>query len=110
MSDREFSGSSESAQAFLPGLAGFAPIFQVPDWRAKAFAALALFVKAHPGRRFLIEEFRASLPEGFPQPREPRSWGTVVQDAARQGLISRVGYRNARSSNLSPKPEWEALS
>lgn len=98
MSDRDFTGSGEGAQAFPT------------DWRARAFAALANFVAANPGRRFLTEDFRASLPVDFPQPREPRSWGVVVQDAARDGLIARVGYRNARSSNLSPKPEWEARS
>lgn len=83
---------------------------QARNWRAKAFAAFCVYVNTHPGRRFLTEEFRSSLPRGFPQPHDGRAWGTIVQDAKRAKLIKRVGYRCARSSNLSPKPEWEALS
>lgn len=57
---------------------------------------------------FLGEEFRLIAYDRYHLPRPPdeRAWGAVFNVAARRGLIERRGYRQAISSNLSPKPLW----
>lgn len=56
---------------------------------------------------FLAEDARAFAERlGFEAPPDGRAWGAVIQGAAREGLIAKVGYAPAKSSNLSPKVLW----
>lgn len=57
------------------------------------------------------EEFRAwAYALGLPMPAEQRAFGPVTQRAIRAGLIQRVGYAPAASSNGSPKPVYRGLA
>ena len=58
---------------------------------------------------FLTEDVRAYAEKrGLTPPPDQRAWGAVMQRAAKHGLIRRIGYMPARSSNLSPKALWAA--
>lgn len=77
-------------------------------WQKLARGYLMEFLAFHRGP-FVAEvarEFAEAL--GFDHPPDGRAWGAVFQRAAREGLIRKVGYAPARSSNLSPKVQWEA--
>jgi hypothetical protein len=68
-----------------------------------------LFLAGYAARNyaaFLIEEVREQ--PGAPIAPNERAWGQVVRRAAAEGLIVKVGYAPARSSNLSPKCLWRA--
>lgn len=78
-------------------------------WREEAFAAL---------KSFLLERRESFLAESFidwsrtnriSQPHDGRAWGGVFQRAIKFGLIEKVGFGLAATSNLSPKPLWRRL-
>lgn len=80
-------------------------------WSEAAYSHLFDFCKTvrESKRRFIVEEVRAyALERGFTCASE-RAWGAVIQRAARRGLIVKIGYAPAKSSNLSPKCQWEAV-
>lgn len=79
-------------------------------WSAKAMHALHLYCVQHPGTKFLGEQVRewAELGKLVPVPPDERSWGSIFRSAAADGLLKRVGYAPAKSSNLSPKCLWRA--
>jgi hypothetical protein len=58
--------------------------------------------------RFQAEDVVAAW-RGDPPP-DGRAWGGVFQRAARAGMISKVGYAPARTSNLSPKTVWQKVT
>jgi hypothetical protein len=81
----------------------------VPGWQGKALYCLERYLSQLPPRHeFLAEEFvhYASM-AGLEDPPDGRAYGSVMQQAARKGLILKVGYRVALSSNLSPKTLWQ---
>lgn len=81
-------------------------------WSEDALATIELFSLAHPGERFLGEQVR-EWGEGaglIDAPSNARAWGAVFRRAASAGLIKKVGYAPAKSSNLSPKCLWQAAS
>lgn len=81
------------------------------QWSEEAEAAVRLYCVQHPRKQFLTEDVRAWAESMglVSQPENGRAWGAVIQRCARLGLIRRVGYAPAKSSNLSPKPLWEAV-
>ncbi|OQC36088.1 MAG: hypothetical protein BWX64_02210 [Acidobacteria bacterium ADurb.Bin051] len=77
-----------------------------PGWPERALAAML-----EAGRRlgrFTVEDARQLA--GVEAPTDQRAWGAVVNRASRRGLIRRVGFAPARSSNGSPKPVWEVTA
>lgn len=80
----------------------------IPGWQAKALYCLERYLTQLPARHeFLAEEFVSyATIAGLETPPDGRAYGTVMQQAARKGLILKVGYRVALSSNLSPKTLW----
>ncbi len=82
----------------------------VPNWSERAMEALLEYARgwrdAWGDVGFLIEDVRAHATE-LPAPPDSRAWGAVVSKAARQGLIVKVGYAPAASSNCSPKTLWQ---
>ena len=66
-----------------------------PGWPERALEAL-LAAGRRLGR-FTVEDARELA--GLEAPTDRRAWGAVVNRAARRGLIRRVGYAPARSSN-----------
>lgn len=80
-----------------------------PHWSSRAYSALELYCKkvAEP---FIIEDVRAWA-EGLgliSPPHDLRAWGAVIRRAAANGIVRKVGFAPARSSNLSPKVSWQA--
>ena len=76
-----------------------------PDWPERALEAML-----EAGRRlgrFTVEDARELA--GVEAPTDQRAWGAVVNWASRRGLIRRVGFAPARSSNGSVKPVWEVV-
>lgn len=76
-----------------------------PGWQEMAYGWLEWWVDsvaAYPS--FTMEEFRThpSIIE-MDQPAELRAYGALTQRAIRHGLIEKVGYAPAVSSNGSPK-------
>lgn len=78
----------------------------VPEWGDLAYNYLLDYARRHGD--FLIEDVRASAAGYVPEPPELRAWGAVINKAARRGLIRKVGYKLAKSSNCSPKCLWRA--
>lgn len=79
-------------------------------WSADARAALVRYAQENPHLQFLAEHVR-QWAEGkglVSAPENGRAWGSVFRNAAADGLIVRVGYAPADSSNRSPKCLWEA--
>jgi hypothetical protein len=78
------------------------------DWRRWARGYLMEYIAAHSGP-FLAEDVRAFADAcHFQHPPDGRAWGIVLRNAAREGLVVKVGYAPAKSSNLSPKVQWRA--
>lgn len=77
-------------------------------WKRRARGYLLEYLATHSGA-FLAEDVREFAEErGLDLPPDGRAWGAVVQGAARDGCIRKIGYAPARSSNLSPKVQWAA--
>lgn len=77
-------------------------------WMSKASALLQMFVTLRGKDTFMAEDFVEWMKRNYPAipPPDPRAFGGVIQKAAREGLIERVGYAPANSSNRSPKCVW----
>lgn len=56
---------------------------------------------------FLAEDVVLAAVGVVPSPPDARAWGGVFKRAAARGIVRRVGYAPARSSNLSPKCLWQ---
>lgn len=79
------------------------------EWRDAATKALQRFLLDLPsGKHFMTEDVREQVEPVIGLPHDGRAWGQIIRGAARAGWIRRVGYAPARSSNLSPKPLWQA--
>lgn len=77
-----------------------------PGWLGQAHASLRDYVAAHDAP-FTIEQFRGwAYERGLPRPTDDRAFGAVTQAAIKAGLIVRVSYAPAASSNGSPKPVY----
>jgi len=84
-----------------------------PEWSAKAAGLLTVYLKALglsglPTKPFIAEHFRAWAENyrHLPYPHDSRAYGSVLRNAAKSGLIRRVGYR--ADSYGSPKSLWVA--
>lgn len=82
----------------------------VPNWSGDAEAAIGHYCRAHAGQQFLGEDIRqwAEDMQYVSCATDGRAWGAVMRRAAMTGVLRKVGYAPARSSNLSPKCLWEA--
>ena len=77
-------------------------------WSDTAYAHVMEFCRVQ--KAFLTEEARAfAESRGLNPPPDGRAWGAVMRRAAKNGLIQRIGYKPAKSSNLSPKCLWGAV-
>lgn len=76
-------------------------------WTERAYCALSLYcLKFHAP--FIAEEVREwAEGEGLiSPPHDSRAWGHIMRKAAKDKRIRKVGYKAAKSSNLSPKVLW----
>jgi len=83
-----------------------------PEWSALAEQSLRRFLElstlVQNEKVFLAEDF-ALYAQGWdelPQPHDSRAYGSVLRNAAKSGLIRRVGYKADRWG--SPKSLWVA--
>jgi hypothetical protein len=82
---------------------------KTPGWTDRALAYVVRFLEGRGDRTFLTEDVRAFAEScGLAYPPDGRAWGAVTQKASRRGIIDKVGYAPAKSSNLSPKVLWRA--
>lgn len=81
------------------------------QWSDRAYGYLFDFCRLtkQEGERFVIEDVRVwAAGQGFNEATDGRAWGAVIRRAASNGLIQKVGYAPAKSSNMSPKCAWIA--
>ena len=81
------------------------------SWRLLGMVALEKFLSERKWEPFLAEEFVewCRNRDACPQPPDGRAWGSVISSARRLKIITKVGTRAASTSNLSPKPLWQAV-
>lgn len=80
-------------------------------WRASAYDWLRRWLLVKNGKLFLTEDFvQFAESQGLAKPHDGRAYGAVIQRAARYGLIRKMGYAPANSSNCSPKCLWQGVS
>lgn len=110
----EFVAASLRAETGITSSAAHAEA-DVPGWSDHAMALLGRFVRleAMYGASFApftMEQFRLwAYHHGLTRPAEERCWGSVTQKALRLGLIVKVGYAAAASSNNSPKATYRGV-
>lgn len=80
------------------------------QWSEDAMSAVMMYCTAHPDSEFLTEDVRdfcesLDLAE---TPKNGKAWGPIMRKAATLGIVRKVGYGLARSSNCSPKVLWMA--
>ena len=79
------------------------------EWLARARGYLLEWL-ASRREDWLTEDFREwAAQAGLDPPPDGRAFGKVMQSAQREGLIKRVGYAPANSSNGSAKVLWRAV-
>ncbi|WP_157108988.1 hypothetical protein [Corynebacterium aquilae] len=61
----------------------------------KDYAEEALNALIADGDTFTIDDLRDRVPEGI-EPHHCNAWGALLSNAARDGLIQRVGFAQAR--------------
>ena len=79
-------------------------------WTDRAYGVLMLFRMKQRALPFIAEEVRewGEANGLINAPHDSRAWGHVLRKAAREGRIVKVGYKPAKSSNLSPKVLWRS--
>lgn len=77
------------------------------EWSAQADAYAKMMIARRGFKPFLLEEIvEASKRDGVPQPPDGRAWGGVIIRLAKEGLVRKMGYGAAKTSNTSPKVLW----
>lgn len=69
-------------------------------------AARQIILDLPLGHEFLGEDIRGMLDAAGFSVHDKRALGPVINSAHRAGYIESIGWRNARTSNLSPKVLW----
>lgn len=102
--------SNEAATAARDAAMDRAAAGMGPEWSAKAMG----FVRRYAQHRQFVtaEDVRAFAHSfGLPQAPEPRAWGKVMRDAARAGVLEKVGYVSAKSAHAHCRPStlWRSM-
>ncbi len=79
-----------------------------PTWQARAVGYVRLHATVHA--TFLCEDARAMAEaDGFAAPPSKTAWGSVMRQAAREGIVIADGYAPANSSRRGAKSLWRSL-
>jgi hypothetical protein len=81
------------------------------NWSATAYLVLRAFVRRRE-HAFTAENVRAFATEkGLPEANDQRAWGSIFQRAAKEGLIRKLGYRQAegRACHMHPVTLWRVV-
>lgn len=71
-------------------------------WSAIATSFLMQFI--HKKETFMTEDLRAASEGIVPEPPHTRAWGSVVNKAARAGVIERVGFAPTKNPTAHKAP------
>jgi hypothetical protein len=82
---------------------------QFPGWRDSVLKALGRYLGTRKAAPFLAEDFVQWARFRVKEPPDGRAWGNAMKAAAAKGIIQKVGYAPAESSNYSPKVLWQAV-
>lgn len=78
-----------------------------PKWSIQAEAYAEMMIKRRGFKPFLMEEIvAAAIRDGIPEPPDRRSWGGIIRALAKRGVVRKMGYAEAATSNCSPKVLW----
>jgi hypothetical protein len=80
---------------------------ELAGWRETAIQFLRRYAESHVD--FLAEDVIDAALGTVPMPPDSRAWGAVFRRAAKEAVIEKLGYRPAKTSNLSPKVYWGSL-
>ena len=77
-------------------------------WQDLAFTKLLLILDSlEVGDKFMSEQVRTwAYLDGLDEPEDNRAWGPVINRAAREKLIVKVGYAPAVTGHCRPMPVW----
>ncbi len=79
-----------------------------PGWSISAYEFLRGHAEKHA--QFMAEDVLKHMRiEGLQLPVDGRALGAIFQRGAREGLIKKIGYAPAATSNLAPKCVWVSL-
>lgn len=81
------------------------------NWENEALKFLQRYasIRKQQGRTFLAEDFiHAYESANKPMPGDKRKFGIFFREAKKAGLINKVGYKPARTSNNNHKTLWSA--
>lgn len=81
------------------------------DWSSTAYFMLRAFVRRHEAT-FTTEKVRTwAHAKGLPVPPDGRAWGSILRRAAQEGLIRKLGYRQAegRACHMHPVTLWRVV-
>ncbi len=82
------------------------------DWSIQAMDALLVYLSLHPGKEFMAEDVREFAYDvlAVPYPPHCRAWGSIIQKAARNGVIRRLRIAPVRtvSSHSANASVWRA--
>jgi hypothetical protein len=81
------------------------------DWSSTAYLLLRNFIRKYDAN-FTAEQVRAwAHAKGLPMPPDGRAWGSVFTRVAKEGLIRKLGYRQAegRACHMHPVTLWKVV-
>lgn len=75
-------------------------------WSNLAYAFLLTYIQTHD--EFLIEDIRASSIGIIPEPPSNRAWGSIALRAAKDGFITRKGFKSVSNvkAHRTPATLW----
>ena len=82
----------------------------VSNWSEDAYQLLCTYARSRSN--FMVEEVRQfAKKSGLPDPPSLRAWGSIAARAAREGVITRVGFRQVSnpSAHCTPAAVWQAI-
>jgi hypothetical protein len=79
-------------------------------WIKKALELMKQYLSKRRGAPFMADDFVLWMKYRIEDPPDPRAWGHVMRAAKRKGLIKGIGYAPSKSSNGSPKVQWQAAA
>jgi hypothetical protein len=80
---------------------------RTPGWGDIAYEFLRDYAKVN--ERFTGWMVVRSAAERIPEPPNPKAWGSVIQKAARAGVIRKVGTTPDVHRHGNPIPVWESV-
>lgn len=80
---------------------------EIPKWSVQAEAYAEMMIERRGFKPFLMEEIVAAASrDGIAEPPDRRAWGHIIRALARRGVVRKMGFAAAATSNTSPKVLW----